>query len=348
MCSASTPSSKSSLTSVALPRNLRARLAVLVFALLANAYAMANPFPYAPFLVVHLRMSDNVDSAGFWSGWIISSFMIGRLIASYPLGALSDTYGRRPVIELGLLSCIVFQLGFGLANDYFTACLMRFMMGATNGIIGVSKAWLPDLVPPQKQAFAMSMISGMWGVGSVLGPACGGLLSSRWPKERPFLLPNLVGAILALVALILTRLYLPAKPNVRWPTWCRSRTKRASRSTHSQTSTATVRAESSTMALVRQDGAQQVASASALDAPVASDASVVGSTSGMSAQAGHHCSQSDGTPVAIDVPHSGAELSRSHITKRCSACVARILGVPQTSFAPLLCLTTFEPQSLLR
>ena len=45
-----------------------------------------------------------------------------------------------------------------------------------NGIIGVSKAWLPELVPQERQPFAMSLVSGMWGVGQVVGPACGGLL----------------------------------------------------------------------------------------------------------------------------------------------------------------------------
>ena len=154
---------------------------------------------------------------------------------------LSDSFGRRPVIELGLWSCVVFQLGFGLAPSFEAALLMRFLMGMCNGIIGVSKAWLPDLVPPERQPMAMSLVSGMWGIGQVAGPALGGLLvapptaASGYTapllpsgpgsgsgsdsdadsglalllQRFPYLLPNLVGAVLAALSLVAVRRYLP-------------------------------------------------------------------------------------------------------------------------------------------
>ena len=147
---------------------------------------------------------------------------------------LSDSLGRRPVIELGLWSCIVFQLGFGFAPSFEFALLMRFLMGMCNGIIGVSKAWLPDLVPPERQPLAMSLVSGMWGIGQVAGPALGGLLVAPPAaasgsgsasgsasgsdadsglalllQRFPYLLPNLVGAVLAAISLVAVRRYLP-------------------------------------------------------------------------------------------------------------------------------------------
>ena len=141
-----------------MPTQQAVRLAVIAVALFANAFAMANPFAYAPFLVLHFDLADDKRSVGFFAGFIISSFMLGRIVGSFPLGVLSDMYGRRPVIELGLLlSCGLFQLGFALSPTFAIALSFRFLMGASNGIIGVAKAWLPELAPPAQQAFAMSM-----------------------------------------------------------------------------------------------------------------------------------------------------------------------------------------------
>ena len=79
---------------------LRARLAAVALALFANAFALANPFPYAPFMVMTYGLTANRDEVGFFAGFVLSAFMVGRLLSSYPLGLLSDAVGRRPVIEV--------------------------------------------------------------------------------------------------------------------------------------------------------------------------------------------------------------------------------------------------------
>ena len=127
---------------------LHTRLASVALALFANAFALANPFPYAPFMVMTYGLTAKRDEVGFFAGFVLSAFMVGRLLSSYPLGLLSDAVGRRPVIEVGLWSCIVFQLAFGLSPSFGFALATRFLMGAGNGIIGVSKARLAPLGSP--------------------------------------------------------------------------------------------------------------------------------------------------------------------------------------------------------
>lgn len=193
------------------------RLAALAAALFANAYSMANPFPYAPFLILRFGLTDDKREVGFYAGFIIGMFMVGRIVGSFPLGALSDTWGRRPVIELGLLvACVILQAGFAVSPTFGAALAFRFLMGCSNGIIGVAKAWLPEVAPPEQQAIAMSMISGMWGVGNVAGPALGGLLYARDAQTGsllhtfPQLLPNLVGVLFGAAAFVSVRAYLPS------------------------------------------------------------------------------------------------------------------------------------------
>lgn len=105
--------------------------------------------------MLHFELTDDKREVGFYSGLVITSFMLGRMLSSLPLGILSDRWGRRPVVELGLWSCLVFGLAFGLAPSFGMALTARFLMGLLNGIIGVSKAWLPDLAGPEWQTCAL-------------------------------------------------------------------------------------------------------------------------------------------------------------------------------------------------
>ena len=193
-------------------------LLALMVALFANALTITNVLPYGPFMIKHFGLTSDDRELGRFAGFLLTTYMLGSLLASYKLGMLADTRGRRFVIIFGLLACIVPQLGFGMASDLFTALAFRFFGGLTNGIAGAAKAAAPEIVPPRWQAFAISMIGGMWGLGNVAGPVLGGLLAEDpdrpWPEGSlfstfPFLLPNLVCASFSVLALALTWRFLP-------------------------------------------------------------------------------------------------------------------------------------------
>ena len=299
------------------------RLAALAAALFANAFSMANPFPYSPFLVLRFGLTDDKREVGFYAGFIIGVFMLGRIVGSYPLGALSDTWGRRPVIEMGLLvACIILQTGFALSPTFGLALAFRFLMGCSNGIIGVAKAWLPEIAPPAQQAVAMSMISGMWGVGNVAGPALGGLLYAREAPAGsllhtvPQLLPNLVGVIFAVAALAGVRAYLPGGgPGTSAPcaTCCSRYRRRPQRQSAGGQNDGT--------ALVTDDSAK--AAAAELEASDATHAAA--------------------TAAASDATHVAATAAESDVTPPPSGIRSQCCGVPRSSYGPLFayCLLSF-------
>ena len=185
----------------------RAPLYAICFGLFANAYAMTNPFSYVAFLVESYGITNDRRAVGFYAGWIMSAFMAGRAVSSLYLGALSDRRGRKPVIQVGLLSCAVFQLLFGLAPSFAWAVAARLAMGLFNGIIAVAKAAIPEVVPASEQNVAMSWLAGVWGIAMVAAPAAGGLMVGTEAGQH--LAPNALGSVLAVASIIAVHVYVP-------------------------------------------------------------------------------------------------------------------------------------------
>ncbi|MBN8504029.1 MAG: MFS transporter [Burkholderiales bacterium] len=136
--------------------------------------------------------------------WVAAAFGIANFIGSPVLGALSDQYGRRPVLLLGF---------FGLALSFFvtasaTALWMlvavRLFSGAMQANVSVANAYVADITPPEDRAKRFGLLGAAFGVGFILGPATGGLLG-----EIDVRLPFWVAGCLALVNLAYGYFVLP-------------------------------------------------------------------------------------------------------------------------------------------
>ena len=192
----------------------RRALGALCFAIFANSFALTNPFPYAGYMVMDFGLTGNAAEAGYYAGWVMTAFMVGRFASSFYCGVLSDKLGGKFVIRIGLSSCVVFQVAFGFAPTFAWALASRLLLGLFNGIAGVAKAMIPELVRPEDQQSAMGIVAGMWNAGMIVGPAVGGVLARRSlglaPLRRaPYALPNVVGAALALAAIVVLQRCLP-------------------------------------------------------------------------------------------------------------------------------------------
>ena len=172
----------------------------------------------APFMVKFFGLTDDDRELGFYAGFIMTAYMVGSGLTAILWGILSDRHGKKWVIMAGLLANTVPQVLFGMATSMPVALTWRGLMGLLNGVVGAAKAYAPELVPPTEQAAAMSMIAASWGMGNLLGPAIGGLLSQydRCDSKPltscpayPFLLPNLVCAVLSGFGLVAVQWLLP-------------------------------------------------------------------------------------------------------------------------------------------
>lgn len=168
------------------PTPAAARPAALVFILvtvLIDVLAFGIIIPVLPKLVEEFLGGDTPRAAEIYGlfgiAWALMQFLFAPV-----LGALSDRYGRRPVI---LLSCLGLGLDYvlmALAPSLLWLFVGRVISGITAASFTTAGAYIADVTPPEKRAGAFGMIGAAWGVGFVLGPALGGLLGHfdpRWP-----------------------------------------------------------------------------------------------------------------------------------------------------------------------
>jgi DHA1 family tetracycline resistance protein-like MFS transporter len=108
-----------------------------------------------------------------------------QLIFTPVLGRLSDRHGRRPVLLLSLLGTSLAFAIMGFATTLWMLFLGRILDGITGGNISTAQAYVADVTTPENRAKGMGMVGAAFGLGFIVGPAIGGVLS-RWGISVPF------------------------------------------------------------------------------------------------------------------------------------------------------------------
>src|SRR3989475_5434441 len=92
------------------------------------------------------------------------------------IGALSDRFGRRPVLILSSFGLGVDYMVMALAPNLAWLLLGRILSGITASSYATAAAYVADVTPPERRAAAFGMVGAAWGIGFIMGPALGGLL----------------------------------------------------------------------------------------------------------------------------------------------------------------------------
>lgn len=119
-------------------------------------------------------------------GLLLSSYSIMQFIFSPILGKLSDKVGRRPVLLYSLIGTSIGFLVMGFAHALWLLFVARIIDGITGGNISTAQAYIADVTPPDQRSRGMGLIGAAFGLGFIVGPALGGLLSQISP-ETPFI-----------------------------------------------------------------------------------------------------------------------------------------------------------------
>ncbi len=111
-------------------------------------------------------------------GWLMTGYSAMQLVFTPIWGRLSDRYGRRPLLLLSIAMTAVGFLAYALAPDFRWLLVSRLFAGTATANISIAQAYIADVTPPEGRARGMGIIGAAFGLGFILGPAAGGLLSS--------------------------------------------------------------------------------------------------------------------------------------------------------------------------
>ena len=198
-------------------------MGILFLVVLVDMIGFTIVIPFLTYFVQDLATADGITDVGsrdLWVGIVISVYSLAQFIFTPILGSLSDRMGRRPILMFGLLSNTVFFTIFGLSGSLTMAVVARFLAGAGNGNIAVARAYIGDISESKDVAKRMGMIGAAFGLGFMIGPFIGGVLSDPaagigppfdgqiW-VDHPYLLPCLFSSTLSLFSFALAVTQLP-------------------------------------------------------------------------------------------------------------------------------------------
>lgn len=193
------------------------RLSVLIAVNAVDMLGFAMVLPILPFY------AQDLGASPLAIGLIISSYSIAQLISAPFWGRVSDRYGRRPALLIGLGASAVAYVVFAFAGSLWLLFLSRFVQGAGGGTTGVAQAYVTDTVKASERAKALGWLSAATSAGIAIGPIISSYsahLGQQWP--------GLIAAAICLVNFGFAWGWLPethteairavAKPNKR-PVW---------------------------------------------------------------------------------------------------------------------------------
>jgi len=165
--------------------------------------------------------ADQYDATPLVVGLLTASYAAAQLIGAPLLGRLSDKFGRRPILLISIFGTFLGFMIFGIAEPageflaswlgYSTNFMIltvlfssRVLDGFTGGNISVAQAYITDVTTIENRAKGLGLVGAAFGLGFVIGPAMGGILSGYG-----FAVPAFTAAGLSALNLLMVALWLP-------------------------------------------------------------------------------------------------------------------------------------------
>ena len=150
-------------------------LVILLFAVDATIISTAMP-----------TIAANLGGLELYS-WVFSIYMLTSALTTPLFGKLSDLYSQRRLMLVGIAIFVFGSTLCGLAQSMEALVLFRAIQGLGGGAIyALSFIIVGILYPPAQRAKMQSLISGIWGVASILGPLAGGIIVEHWSWRWAF------------------------------------------------------------------------------------------------------------------------------------------------------------------
>jgi DHA1 family tetracycline resistance protein-like MFS transporter len=180
-----------------------AALTFIFITLLIDVTGLGIIIPVVPHLIEDLT-GEGISAASRYAGWLTFTYAVMQFLCAPFIGALSDRYGRRPVLLASLLGFGLDYLLAGFAPTITWLFIARTVAGITGASFTTASAYIADVSPPEKRAQNFGLVGAAFGAGFILGPAIGGFLGALGPQ-----VPFFVAAGLALANCLYGYFILP-------------------------------------------------------------------------------------------------------------------------------------------
>lgn len=162
--------------------------------------------PVVPYLVQHYTHSAGEQALVVTL--LTSVYALCVFFTAPALGALSDKYGRRPLLLICLVGSVIGYFVFGIGGALWVLFVGRIIEGITGGSISTIFAYFADIIPAEQRTKYFGWVSAVVGVGTVIGPTLGGLLA-----RIDYSAPMYFGAIITLLNVVYGFLFMPESLN---------------------------------------------------------------------------------------------------------------------------------------
>jgi MFS transporter, DHA1 family, tetracycline resistance protein len=163
-----------------------------IFGILAiDSMGMGLIMPILPALI---RDVGHLTVLGWQFGALLSLYAAMQFLFAPLLGALSDRYGRRPVILVSLAGAALDYVFMAFAPSLLFLFIGRAISGITGANMAVASAYITDITPEEDRAKRFGQVGAIFGIGFMLGPILGGVLGQHWVR-LPFLAAAALNAL---------------------------------------------------------------------------------------------------------------------------------------------------------
>lgn len=146
----------------------------------------------------------SLGDAALIGGWLMFAYAFMQFFSAPLLGGLSDRFGRRPVLLIGLAMLAVDYAIMALAPTLLWLFIGRILSGMAGATYVTAYAYIADVSSKEQRAANFGLIGMAFGVGFVIGPAIGGLLGAIDPR-----LPFWAAAVVCLIGFLFGLFVLP-------------------------------------------------------------------------------------------------------------------------------------------
>jgi DHA1 family tetracycline resistance protein-like MFS transporter len=184
----------------------RKTFAFLVVTVLLSSLGGTIFLPVMPFIAQ--EYTQNQGDLALVVGWLVTIYSLFQLLAAPMLGALSDHFGRRPLLLICLIGSAIGYALFGIGGALWVLFLSRAIDGLTGGNFSILFAYIGDTAPPEERGKYFGLFGALSGAGFIVGPAIGGFAS-----KLGYAVPVYIALGLTVISVVWGYFYLPESLN---------------------------------------------------------------------------------------------------------------------------------------